>query len=50
MLGVGGLQFQDCLLVTLPEDCVLFVEGGTANANGLAEVPLETWFDLTQCG
>lgn len=50
MLGVGSLQFQDCLLVTLPEDGVLFVEGCPTNANGLAEAPLETWFDLIQCG
>jgi len=50
MLGVGGLQFQDCLLVALLEDGVLLVEAGTTNANGLAETPLETWFDLIQCG
>ena len=50
MLGVGGLQFQDCLFVALLEDCVLFVESGTTNTNGLAETPLETWFDLVQCG
>ena len=50
MLGVGGLQFQDCLLVALLENCVTFVEGCATNANGLAETPLETWFDLIQCG
>lgn len=50
MFGVGGLQFQDCLLVALLEDCVAFVEGGATNANGFAETPLETWFDLIQCG
>src|SRR5579859_391526 len=50
VFGVGGFQLQDCLLVTLLENGVPFVQAGAAHANGLAETPLETWFDLVQCG
>lgn len=50
VLGVGGLQFQDCLLVALLASRVVLVECRSANTNGFAETPLETWVDLIQCG
>jgi hypothetical protein len=50
MLAVGGSQLQDRLAILARLSRVLAVQARASNADGSAQAPLESWFDLVQGG